>query len=193
MKKLIAVLFVFPLLLLAACGDDDPPVVPTDNLEDDEYAVWSATLDSMVVWEKDDFVVLQSGTDGYVLNDSATAAYLRGQLKVPDDALQNHAQRNAQAATIGRKLTIEVDYILLGQQEIEDLLTLGGYDELYRRYPKCNGVTTLSRVGFNSTRSMAVVYLSMTPGYLAGSGWAVLLRKISGKWSVTASTIVWVS
>jgi hypothetical protein len=193
MKTLIVFFLVLPLFMLAACGDDDPPVVPSDNLEDDEYAVWSATLDSMVVWEKDDFVVLQSGTDGYVLNDSATAAYLRGQLKVPDDALQNHAQRNAQAATIERKLSMDVDYALLGQKEIEDLLTLGGYDELYRRYPKCNGVTTLSRVGFNSTRSMAVVYLSMTPGYLAGSGWAVLLRKISGKWGVTASTIVWVS
>lgn len=193
MKTLILFLLVLPLFMLPSCGDDDPTVAPIYTIEDEEYAVWSATIDSMVVWEKDDFVVLQRGTDGYSLQDSAIAAYLRGQLKVPDDALQDHGLRNAQGATIERKFDITVDYTLLDRQEIEDLLMLDGYEELYRRYPKCNGVTTLSRVGFNSTRNMALVYLSMTPGYLAGSGWAVLLRKTSGKWEVTASTIVWVS
>lgn len=193
MKTLILFLLVLPLFMLPSCGDDDAPVAPIYTIEDEEYAVWSATIDSMVVWEKDDFIVLQRGTDGYSLQDSAIAAYLRGQLKVPDDALQDHGLRSAQGATIERKFDITVDYTLLDRQEIEDLLMLDGYEELYRRYPKCNGVTTLSRVGFNSTRNMALVYLSMTPGYLAGSGWAVLLRKISGKWEVTASTIVWVS
>lgn len=193
MKTLILFLLVLPLSMLPSCGDDDPSVPPIYIIDDEEYAVWSATIDSMVVWEKDDFIVLQRGTDGYSLEDSATAAYLRGQLKVPDDALLDHAQRNAQSATIERRFDITVDYTLLDRKEIEDLTMLAGYDELYRRYPRCNGVTTLSRVGFNSSRSMALVYLSMTPGYLAGAGWAVLLRKISGKWEVSASTIVWVS
>lgn len=193
MNKLMIYLLALPLFVFAACGDDDAPVVPAGNVDDDEYAVWSATLDSMVIWEKDDFVVLRSGTDGYVLDDSAMASYLRGQLKVPDEALQQYAQRNKQGALIERKLDISVDYALLTEADIESILSLGGYDGLYRRYAHCNGVTTLSRVGFNATRSTAVVYISMTPGYLAGSGWAVLLRKISGRWEVISSTIIWVS
>ncbi|MFA6234000.1 MAG: hypothetical protein WC824_07400 [Bacteroidota bacterium] len=193
MKQRIFFFLVLPLLLLAACSDDDPTgVLPTD-VTDDEYAVWSVTLDSMVVWEADDVVILQNNTDSYALGDSVMASYLKQQLKVPDDVLQNHVARNAASSTILRKLTLDVDYVLLSSAEIEAILTQGGYDELYRRYPKSNGVTTLSHVGFNATRTVALVYMSHTPGFLAGSGWAVLCRKTSGKWHVTTSTIIWVS
>lgn len=184
---------IVPLLILGACSDDDPVVVPSNDLENEEYAVWSATLDSMAVWEKDDILVLCSETTGYPITDSATAAYLRGQLKVPDDALQDYETRNARKATIERKLVIDAEYVLLTGQQIEGILAAGGYDELYRLYPDCTGVTTLSRVGFNSTRTSAVVYLSATPGILAGVGWAVFLRKLGGKWQVQTSAIVWVS
>lgn len=193
MKYRILLLLVVPLLLLASCSDDDPVSTAPDDLTDDEYAIWSATIDSLVVWEKDDVVVLQNSTDSYPLHDSTTASYLRGQLKVPDAAIQNYEERNAVPATIERKLTLDVEYTLLGKQEIEVIIIAGGYDELYSRYPRCNGVTTLSRVGFNVDRTVALVYLSQTPGFLAGVGWAVLLRKVTGKWQVTTSTVVWVS
>jgi hypothetical protein len=193
MKHRYSVFLALHLLFLASCSDDNPVAVTPDDVTDDEYAVWSVTLDSMVVWETDDFVVLQNGTDTYNLGDSAMASYLKQQLKVPDEAIQNYTVRNATPSTIERKLTLDVDYVLLDMQEITDIITLGGYDELYRRYPKCNGVTTLSRVGFNVGRTMALVYMSHTPGFLAGAGWAVLCRKISGKWEVVTSTIIWVS
>ncbi len=193
MKHTFLLLLVLPLLIVAACSDDDPVGTYPTDVTDDEYAVWSVTLDSMVVWEADDVVVLQSGTDGYALHDSATASTLKQQLKVPDEAVVNYKDRNAGSSTIERKLTLPVDYHLISSQEIEDILTIDGYEELYRRYPKCNGVTTLSHVGFNADRTMALVYMSNTTGYLAGAGWAVLCRKVSGKWAVVTSTIVWVS
>ncbi|MBE0643255.1 MAG: hypothetical protein IH600_04180 [Bacteroidetes bacterium] len=193
MKHRILLLLVVPLLLLASCSDDDPVGTTPDDLTDDEYAVWSATLDSLVVWEKDDVVVLQISTDSYPLHDSTTAVYLRNQLKVPDDAIQHYKERNAQPATIERKLTLDVEYVLLSAADIQDMITQGGYEEIYKRYPNSNGVTTLSRVGFSANRGTAVVYLSHTPGFLAGAGWAVLCRKVSGRWQVTASTVVWVS
>ena len=193
MNARILFLLVFPLFLFAACSDDDPVSVTPSDITDDEYAVWSAALDSMVVYEKDDYVVLQKGTESYALGDSAMSAYLKQQLKVTDAVIQNYVTRNSQAATIERKLTLPVDYMLLSASEIESILSQGGYDELYIRYPDCNGVTTLSRVGFSADRSSALVYLSHTTGYLAGAGWALLLRKVSGTWQIIAETIVWVS
>lgn len=193
MKHTFLLLIVLPLLILAACSDDDPVATTPTDVTDDEYAVWSATLDSMVVWEADDVVLLQSGTDGYALHDSATASWLKQQLKVPDDAILSYKDRNAAPSVIARKLTLPVEYNLLTAKEIEDIITLGGYDEIYNRYPQCNGVTTLSHVGFNSSRNMALVYMSQTTGFLAGAGWAVLCRKVSGRWEVVTSTIVWVS
>ncbi len=193
MKLRILFFLLFPMLFLLACSDDDPVSAAPSNLADDEYAVWSATLDSMVVWEKDDVVVLQSATDSYALGDSAMAAYVKQQLKVTDAVLQHYAAQNLQVATIERKLTLPVDYVLLAPSEIENILNQGGYEEMYSRYPDCNGVTTLSRVGFNTDHSTALVYMTHTTGYLAGAGWAVLLRKVSGVWQVIANTIVWVS
>ncbi|MFZ1731008.1 MAG: hypothetical protein WBQ23_02530 [Bacteroidota bacterium] len=193
MKHTLLLLFVLPLLILAACSDDDPTGTTPTDVTDDEYAVWSATLDSMVVWEADDVVLLQSGTDSYALHDSATASWLKQQLKVTDDAIVSYKDRNATPSTIERKLTLPAEYHLLTVLQIQDIITQGGYDEIYNRYPKCNGVTTLSRVGFNSTRTQGLVYMSQTTGFLASVGWAVLCRKVSGKWEVLTSMIVWVS
>lgn len=189
-------LFACSLLLWTACSEDDGPLNPPDLTESDEYAVWSATLDSMVIWEKDDVVVLRSFTDAWALDDPATKAQLKSQLKVTDEELLNYDTRNASSSEI-RGYTLESyldnECVLLREKEIEDILASGGYQELYRRYPKSNGITTLSHVGFNASRTSALVYLSHTPEFLAGAGWAVLLRKQSGVWVVQASTIVWMS
>ena len=147
----------------------------------------------MVVWEKDDVVVLRNSTDAWPFSDAGTESQLKSQLKVTDEILQSYADRNLVSSTIQHGLYLDNEYVLLTAQEIEAILAAGGYQELYHRYPKCNGVTTLSHVGFNEARTTALVYLSHTPEYLAGAGWAVLLRKVSGSWVVQASTIVWVS
>lgn len=52
------------------------------------------------------------------------------------------------------------------------------------RYPANAGYSTVSRVGFSSDGSIAVLYFSWTGGPLLGLGWIHLLRKQDGQWEL---------
>ena len=55
------------------------------------------------------------------------------------------------------------------------------------------GVIQLSRIGFNQTRTEAIVYTASVCGGLCGAGDVFLLRFVEGKWTVLSWVNVWVS
>jgi len=56
------------------------------------------------------------------------------------------------------------------------------WKEFYRRFPGSGGYRTISRVGFDSKRTIALIYFGEHNGSLAGHGQIYVLRQDKGKW-----------
>jgi hypothetical protein len=64
---------------------------------------------------------------------------------------------------------------------------------IYSRYPRCQGVSLLSRVGFSKDGRRAVVYLQTCRAMLYGRGWVFLLKKSGGAWNMVDGQLKWIS
>jgi hypothetical protein len=57
-----------------------------------------------------------------------------------------------------------------------------GWQRYYRRYPGSGGYLQLSAVGFNPTKTRAMVYMAHSCGGLCGEGMHYLLERVEGVW-----------
>jgi len=64
---------------------------------------------------------------------------------------------------------------------------------VYSRYPRCQGVSLLSRVGFSQDGNRAVVYLQTCRAMLYGRGWVFLLERSGETWNVREGELKWMS
>jgi len=68
-----------------------------------------------------------------------------------------------------------------------------GWDAFYARFPNTIGTAELSAVGYDRTRSQAVVRVQNHCHWLCGEGNIVLLRRVGARWRVTRIHLEWVS
>ncbi len=64
---------------------------------------------------------------------------------------------------------------------------------LYQRYPRCQGITILSRVGFSGSGDTAVVLTGTMRAILFGHGTVFLLKKKGEKWHIAEEANCWLS
>jgi hypothetical protein len=176
------------LVLLMSCADDPDPVSPLTD-EADAYAVYSAVIDSLFLYEQTEIVVIRSATTPYTL----LAGHIQAELGANPSLIDSYHAANADTAKLERRLSVPVPYSYVEADTFDDIIRVGGWSEFYRRYPKAQGYMELSRVGFDAAHSEALVYVSNTVDFLAGAGWAVLLHRQLGRWRLVAWTTVWIS
>lgn len=68
-----------------------------------------------------------------------------------------------------------------------------GWDFFYKKYPDSQGITTLSRVGFNIDKTKALVYFGTQSDGLAGTGYYVILQKEINRWKIVKKQMLWIS
>ncbi len=193
MRKLLLMLSLV-VLGVNACDDETTTLTPPVGSDDDEYAVYSALIDSLYIYENTAMIVMRDSTEAYDLSDSTARKYLRDGLKIGDTLIDAYVLKNGPMAVLRRAFTIPTDYVLLADSSYQRIVySAGGWDAFYTQFPGAQGYMTLSRVGFSADGNTALVYASNTPGFLAGSGICATLKKRSGVWKVTGYIIVWVS
>ncbi|MDT8323707.1 MAG: hypothetical protein RRA94_06335 [Bacteroidota bacterium] len=191
MKYLITCCILFAIGFAGCVEDPAAPTPPTGG--DDEYAVYSALIDSLYIFDETEVVVIRDMTEPYDLSDDNSRSFVRDQLQVSDALIDAYVARNGPSVALRRALTIDLDYRLIADSTFQHILTTGGYEEFYRRYPGAQGHLTLSRVGFSADGNTALVYASNTPAFLAGMGICTTLMKHGDQWRVTGHVIVWIS
>jgi hypothetical protein len=67
------------------------------------------------------------------------------------------------------------------------------WGKFYLKYPKSQGIMSLSRVGFNRGLDRALVYIGNQSGGKTGVGYYVFMVKQDGGWQVNGRTAAWVS
>jgi len=119
--------------------------------------------------------------------------------KLIGSAITDYIQQNQHPWLLQPRLTIEKPYVLLSPEQIESTFRrksgrLGGF---WAMYPDSGGIIELSAVGFNSNKTVAVVYSGHRCGSpLCGGGGFSVLQSKDGKWQPLpwkGSQCMWVS
>ncbi len=162
-----------------------------------EYAVYSALIEGMFSISQLDVVVIEDHTGlGVSSADAQQLAYLKESLPEVDQAMLDDFQaRNAQAEPLAGRFTFKVKVKLISQDEVKQFFDPGGgaWDEFYKRYPNSQGIMTLSKVGFNVAGDRALVYVGNQSHFLAGTGYAVVLARKGGVWTILNQIMLWIS
>jgi len=68
-----------------------------------------------------------------------------------------------------------------------------GSPAFQQKFPRNMGLVTLSKVGFNLSRTQAVFYINHFCGLCGGGGRYVVMEKVNGAWQVKDEHYTWVS
>jgi len=163
----------------------------------EEYAVYAALLDHealgggapgvLVIRDKTTVGEEVDGNDQLVL-------YVRQKHPQMDESVaKDFVAKNKTPHLLARKFPVKQEYVLLSEQEADEIFKHGWWDDFYRKYPNSGGITEFSRVGFNSRGNQALVGAGNSSGGLAGIGLIILLDKEGGTWRVKWQEVIWVS
>lgn len=67
------------------------------------------------------------------------------------------------------------------------------WHQFYEEYPGAQGILTISRVGFNSDKTLAVVYIANNASLMIASGKLFFLARKNGSWEVQTEKMIWFS
>jgi hypothetical protein len=66
-----------------------------------------------------------------------------------------------------------------------------GWQRFHRDHPDTGGLITVSRVGFDSDRTLAVVYVDVARAVMSADGKCFLLVKKNGSWVIVSEEVIW--
>ena len=207
---LIIVVLGFGLCALSSVHSQSkkktPPSAPkpTAALDDEEYAVYSALIQSLYasgakVLVIDNFV---AGCVPVGNNAEGERAWLQSLDKLPTKlpklstkTVADFKSKSRTCRNLEGKLTLPTKYILISQTERRAIFSNANVNKSWQsfqqKYPGANGYINLSNIGFNEDRSQALVDTFRKCGDKCGGERMVLLTKVNGKWSVSSTHKVW--
>lgn len=99
--------------------------------------------------------------------------------------------RNATVHELRADMSLVVPYVLLSQAEMNAIFDgEDGWQGFRALYPDAQGIQSLSRVGFNTDLTQALVYLGSQSDWLAGEGNYYLMKKVNGVWTVDQTVMI---
>ena len=179
-----------------------PMVSAEANLTSEEYAVYSAYLNSledvhssgsvlkMIVINKKIKQPLNNCSLSSIA-EHAPPAIARELRPLFDDLLS----KDSSSFTIAR-FKLRRKYAFLDENNFARLFldkTYDGWASFYSQFPNSYGYVSLSRVSFNKDSSTALFFVSTQCGTLCGSGKYVLLTKARSTWKIVKFINCWVS
>jgi hypothetical protein len=181
MLKQIALLLIMSCLLPQGVATiQDQPTAPYDDPI--AYEVYSAILPAewRVRIARPKTLVILSATKGYkmCLVPEKESEELIGA------AISDYVKLNEKTWLLqAEKFKLGTPPKMIGSEELKSLLERGKWANFYRQYEDSDGVIELSAVGFNSDKTVAVVYMGHSCGSLCGGGSFHVLQKKDGKWT----------
>jgi hypothetical protein len=97
-------------------------------------------------------------------------------------AVDDYVAVNRQRRLLRPNLNLPRPYILISGAELSSLINFVTWEKFYSKYPQSGGYINLSAVGFNQSKTVAVLSWSLVSGSLGGHGEFRFLKKVDGKW-----------
>ena len=187
------------LVLFAAACTAKPTALPTpasDQIEAEEQAVYAFLLPKM--YKNRGYVIMSTTATSAtgVDNTAQTLDYvLQNMHAVAPETVDSFRVRNETAQPIPADMQLGSPYTLLSQTGKDRFFSQNqsGWDIFYNHYPQAPGITTLSRVGFNTSFDQALVYIGTQSNWQVGAGYYILLKKVNEAWTIDQQVMIWVS
>ena len=178
--------------------------LPSAALDNEEYAVYSALLQSLYAGGAK-LLVMDNYVSGCVPvgnNAEGEKAWQQSLNSLPSKlpklsakTLADFKSKARQCRSIEAKLTLPVKYLLLSKQERKQIFatpdTKKAWANFHQKYAGATGYINVSNIGFNEDRTQALVNTYRKCGVQCGAEKIVLLTKGNGQWSVAATHKVW--
>jgi hypothetical protein len=118
--------------------------------------------------------------------------------QVPAELIDDFCRKNAQLQPVWPELGSRVPMQLFGGKDSVAIFHTdpdAGWTRFYQKYPGAPGIITVSRVGFNGAKNLAMFYVGRTSGSLNGYAQIYVMKKQGDKWVETKIQIgpSWVS
>jgi len=188
--RVLSFLLIVPVLgIVSAMPQEHPTAQPYD--EPDAFQIYSVLLPQEESYEfAEGTLVIQEETVSEHLDAKCLTASAQRKFK---DAVVDYERGNGKQWLLQRLFQSEKPYGLVSSDEIKAAFKEGSWESFKSRYPGSGGYITVSVVGFNKDKTLAVVYTGSSCGALCGRWGFHVLEKVSGKWKaangVTCFTI----
>lgn len=97
--------------------------------------------------------------------------------------LDDFLRQNASPRHLVGEFQLDLPYLLLDRQTVDGLLKEGeGWRDFHTLYPDSKGFIEVSAVGFDESRTRAMVYVAHYCGGLCGGGMHHVMEKVNGTW-----------
>ena len=207
--RMIAVLGAALLVLAAAgCGTSagtttsatsangtstSATTTPQATVTADEYAVYSALIQSVYIAKPKPIVITPVHDDNYFIGQAVGA--MESNWSDLGNAVDDFKAKNRTASVLERRFTTSAPYSIVSEQEMASIFssTVAGWEKFYAKYPHAYAFLALSRVGFNQEKDTAVLYTEYQRGATDGEGDVVLMKKTDGRWTVEQNSMCWMS
>lgn len=181
--------------LLVACQQStsssptgELPPSPEVDIKKEEYSVYSALFDYEYSNSNTEQVLIMDHTrvEKPSILEQDLADFQKNTPLSPD-LVNSFQEVNQDSYLLEARFDIHLEYSILTQQEVDEFRTLdeaSGWDLFYEKYPKTVGYIYLSRVGFNSDSTQALVAISVYRYDQPIKGNYYLFSKENGEWVV---------
>ena len=210
--RMIAVLGAALLVLAAAgCGTSagtttsatsangtstSATTTPQATVTADEYAVYSALIQSVYIAKSKQIVITPVHDNDYFFGQAVGAMESNPYWSNLGNAVDDFKAKNRTSSVLERRFTISIPYTIVSEQEMASIFStnvVSDWKRFYAKYPHVDAFLALSRVGFNQGKDTAVLYTEYQVGAAGGEGYVVLMRKTDGRWTVDQNSMCWIS
>jgi len=171
-------LLILPFLLYQGATSNSGQAIPYEVRE--AYEVYSAILPSEwpVRVQHARSLIIQTETQSYQMCLQPEKEW---QEKI-GPAISDFVKLNAKPLLLQRRIDSDTPYELMAAADLRSKMQTAGWEGFYQLYPNSGGWIELSAVGFNTDKTVAVVYMGHHCGGLCGGGGFHVLEKKDGKW-----------
>lgn len=183
MRSIAMVFGTFFLVFIVLVPKQNSVAAARNYEEPEAYRVYSSIFPKEWAWQeaRANTLVIRVETVPYTMCIEPD----KESEKIIGNAIADYKAVNQHKWLLQRQFDIEKPYELISGEEIDITFKSGGRDgweAFYERHPDSGGWMELSAVGFNTSKTIAVVYAGHHCGWLCGGGTFHVLRKTNGRW-----------
>ena len=108
---------------------------------------------------------------------------------IPPDVRHDFEEKNKASCAI--EPIVGIERLRLISKSDEDKIFKTGWDEFHKKYGKDAECVSLSRVGFNAGRSLALLHVSGGIGPMAAGGMLYVFERKDGQWTIKTQVATW--
>jgi hypothetical protein len=175
MSKFIASSVLIFVLAFGSFSCSDNSVNPIEYSRED-YLIYQKALSQQFA-DKKYLIVLADSTYGNYTDTSSISYYRKNIQELSNNTIMNY---------------ISINRTKIKLKHIPDIPNLVFRSEFNVKQKDTVSVT-LSRIGYNESKTQAMLTMSEVYGPLAGAGYLVFLKKNGDSWTVAKLLMIWIS